>query len=240
MVQQESDENQPYYGDLEKTLILSRLFQVPGEQRDENWQKTFLDNVADASFTCGNPQVIQGPDGFLYFELNIPAPGIEFQCFVIRHLSEDFLLEHGLGIVIHPSKSPPEWVFSYGDIANFHLRNEFYTETDAPPMPANEIITEEEKVLVAQPSEYYLPQKTRDVLRNFLKYHGLENVRIMLIQRHKPGGIIEELVFNLTREKFDTQERYEAVMRGIGWFLPRHYTYVSMAEGDLANSFDAL
>ncbi len=233
-------EKQPYYGDLEKTLVLSRLFEIPMEQRDENWQRTFFDNVLDASFAATNPQVIAGPDGFPYFQLNIPEAGVSFQCFVIRHMKDDFLMEQGWGIVIHASKSPPDWVFSHGDIVNFHLRNEFYTKALQPDLPKQEIIQKEEQVLVAQPSVSFLPIQTRAVLRTFLTHVGIPDAKLLLMSRHTPAGPIQELVFNMTPEKFETQEQYENVMRGIGWFLPRHYTYVAMSESTFAESFSPL
>ena len=62
-------EKEPYYGDLNKTNIIYQLVQTPHQERDGNWQHTFLENVLHASFRCGDPQVITGPDGFPYFQL---------------------------------------------------------------------------------------------------------------------------------------------------------------------------
>lgn len=239
MPQQSTPENEPYLGDLYKTQVLAELFNVLTAKPDEKWQQTFFENVADASFMCGDPQVIQGPDGFPYFELNIPRPNTEFQCFVLRHLKDDFLLQNGFGVVIHPAKSPPDWVFTYGDIVNFHLRNEFYTNIPEGTLPSEEIITEEEQVLIGQPSQALLPQHTRNVLRVFLKYHGIQDAKLLLMQRQFAGSP-QELVFNMTPDKFPSQQQYENVMRSIGWFLPRHYSYVAMEESTFPGSFEEL
>lgn len=62
-------EAEPYLGDLNKTDILYKLVQTPRNERDEMWQKAFLENIGQASFSCGDPQVITGPDGYPYFQL---------------------------------------------------------------------------------------------------------------------------------------------------------------------------
>jgi hypothetical protein len=231
---------EPYYGDLEKTGLLVGLFNIPPEQRDESWKRKFLDNVVDASFACGDPQVLTGPDGYPYFQLILPEPGKPFTCYVIRHMKDDFLLANGWGIAVNSLKGQTEWMFSYGDVLNFHLRGEFYTHTDMPELPSKEIIQEKEEVLVGQPSETLFPAQARNVLRRYLKYLGVENVKIMLMNRKKSGTVLQQLVFNLTPEKFDSNERYEQVMRSLGWFLPRHYSYVAMNEKDFKDSFASL
>ncbi len=233
-------EETPYYGDLSKTSILNELIKTPREQRDDKWNAKFLENVADASFICGNPQVIEGPDGFPYFQLNIPEPNKKFQCFVIKHMKDDFLLEKGFGVAINPLKGQPDWVFSYGDIVNYHISNEFYTKSENSDLPDQEIIKEKEEVLIGQPSETVLPIQTRIVIRDFLKNLGINDTKLLLMNRRKPGGYQQELVFNLTPDKFEKKEHYEGVMKSIAWYLPRHYSYVSMNDSGFKDSFKSL
>jgi hypothetical protein len=90
---------EPYIGDLTKTDILFNLVQTSQSERDEKWKQTFLDNIGQASFRCGDPQVITGPDGFPYFQLFLPEPHKEFQCFVIDRMKDDFLLTYSLAKV---------------------------------------------------------------------------------------------------------------------------------------------
>lgn len=234
-------QREPYYGDLEKTKILDRLFRVPKDQRDESWKKDFLQHVSEASFASGEPQVIEGPDGFPYFQLNTPEAGKPFQCFVLKHMTSDFLLKEGFGVVINAAKGDPDWVFSYGDIVNYHIRKEFYTHSKEWNLPGNEVIQEEQEVLVGEPSENILPQETRGVVRQFLQRLGIVDCKITLMNRKmKDDSFLQEIVFNLTPQRFPKKEYYEAVMKSISWFLPRHYTYVSMDEPSLGNSFRPL
>ncbi|POY35451.1 hypothetical protein C3K47_15435 [Solitalea longa] len=230
-------ESKPYEGDLNKTKILAGLIKTPFEKRDDFWKDAFLGNVNDASFACGNPQVIEGPDGFPYFHLEIPKPNQPFQCYVIKHMVTDFLLQKGLGIVINAGIGNPDWVFSYGDILNFHLRNEFYSESVSWDLPKHEVIQEKEKILIGQPSEMLLPLETRLVMRGFLQTFGIHNAKLLLMNRSRPEGNLQELVFNLTPDKFQSEDHYESIMRSIGWFLPRHYSYVSMHETSFKADF---
>src|SRR5690606_41560205 len=53
-----------YLGNLEHTAVIDALLRVPRAERGEEWIVNFLSHVATASFRCGDPQIIQGPDGF--------------------------------------------------------------------------------------------------------------------------------------------------------------------------------
>lgn len=234
-------ETETYLGDLDKTNILYELVQTPPAERNEKWQQTFLDNIGDASFRCGDPQVITGPDGLPYFQLFLPEPNQPFQCYVIDKMKDDFLLSLGFGVVINPAENRADWVLSYGDILNFHLNKNFYTTTgsDFSNETSDETITEEENVMVGQPSEILLPQQTRQHLADFLKANGVANPKILLMMRHKKDGtgISQDLVFNVTPHHFKDENNYRSVMQAIGWYLPKHYSYVGMGEDHLGSDF---
>ncbi|MBP9838786.1 MAG: hypothetical protein KBC84_08735 [Proteobacteria bacterium] len=228
---------EPYHGDLAKTGILFKLFEVSPEKRDESWQKVFLATVTEASFACGDPQLIKGPDGFPYVHLITPEAEKEFQCFVIKHMEQDFLLKEGFGIVINPAKEKPDWVFTYGDIVNLHLNKEYYSERIDVVLPEDETLSTEQEVLIAQPSETYLPQLTRQVLKHYFELAKIENVKILLMTRKTHEGVIQEIVFNLTPDKFENEVEYQKIMKDVSWFLPRHYFYSVMDEKEVSQYF---
>jgi hypothetical protein len=230
----------PYLGDFAKTHILNQLFNTPTELRNDKWEKIFFENISEASFSCGNPQIATGPDGFAYFQLNIPEPNKEFQCYVLKHMKDDFLLEKGIGVVINSQKDQPDWVFTYGDIVNFHLNNEYYSKAPNWNLQKKEVINENEEVLVGQPSEQYLPNQTRKILSEYLKQMGVTDAKMLLMNRKMAKGVIQELVFNLTPKKIGDQNRYESIMNNIGWFLPRQYSYVAMEEESFRKQFELI
>jgi hypothetical protein len=234
-------ENGGYLGDLEKTQAIWNLCQVAADLRDEKWKARFLGSVAEASFRCGDPQVIEGPDGFPYFQLLLPEPDTVFQCYVLDKMKDEFLLDHGLGVAINPDRGNPDWVFSYGDIVNYRLTGEFYSPVDgAAADPRQEVIGEEQEALVGQPSEEYLPTPARRAIREHLLRLGVRDPKVVLMSRAVENSMVQELVFNLSPDRFPSEEHYRAVMHSLAWFLPRHYTYVSLRGSALEDRFEDL
>lgn len=232
---------EPYLGDLEKTAIIAQLLHTPYEARDEQWQESFLSNVVTASFRCGDPQIITGPDGMPYFQLFIPEPNKAFQCFVINHMKDDFLLDNGFGVVINPNGQQADWVFSHGDIVNLSLNNTFYTSDDDrfSKTSGNETIKEEEEVMTGQPAENLLPKRTRKIIADYLNANGVAQPKIMLMMRKNPhdGSTTQDIVFNLTPKQFPNEDTYRAIMHTLRWYLPRHYSYVGMEEQNMDRAF---
>ncbi len=227
--------------DITRTQVMDNLFQVPQQERDEAWQKIFCEEVQTASFACGNPQVISGPDGFPYFVLKIPEPNTPFESFCIRNMKDDFLLERGLGVVINPTAHSADWVFSYGDIVNLHLNKEFFTKTDDIHLQNKETLQQDEKVLIAQPSESYLPRSARRVLRAFLEGTGIQEPKILMLCRTIEGQVVQELAFNVYPEDFSSTEQLNYRLQQISWFLPRHYIVLSLSKKSVpASGFDNL
>ena len=61
-------------------------------------------------------------------------------------------------------------------------------------------LKEDEKVLLAQPSESFLPKQTRQALKSFLQSIGIKRPKIMMVCRTIDGQVIQELAFNIFRE----------------------------------------
>lgn len=239
-IDQQEAAHEKYLGDLEKTHLIFNLIKVPVEERDEEWQHSFLENIVQASFRCGEPQVITGPDGFPYFQLLMPNPNESFQCYVIEQMKDDFLLELGYGVVINPQGGNPDWVLTYGDITNLDLNGSFYTSGPTPfsTFKEDETIDGDEKVMVGQPSDIILSDSNRAVLRAYLNYNGIMSPKIFLMFRTgKNGEVSQELVFNLTPADFEDEEVFRYVMQNLAWFLPRHYSFVGMDEESFKDSF---
>jgi hypothetical protein len=216
--------------DITKTQVMVDLFKIPQEQRDDNWRQTFYENVQTASYACGNPQIFTGPDGFPYFILRTPEPSKPFESFCIRNMKDDFLLDKGFGVAINPGENSVDWVFSYGDIVNLHLNKEFFSKTDNIEIENEVTIKKEEKVLIAQPSESFLPRQARENLKAFLQSIGIKRPKIMMVCRTIDGQVIQELAFNIFREDFQSLDQLNYRLKQISWFLPRHYVVLSLPK----------
>ncbi len=216
--------------DIIKTQTMVDLFKIPQEKRDDNWRQTFYNNVQSASYACGNPQIFTGPDGFPYFVLKTPEANQPFESFCIRNMKDDFLLDKGFGVAINPRDKSVDWVFSYGDIVNLHLNKEFFTKTDTVELENVETIKKDEKVLLAQPSESYLPRQTRQALKTFLQSVGIKKPKILMVCRTIEGQVIQELAFNVFPEDFPSTEHLNYRLKQISWFLPRHYVVLALPK----------
>jgi hypothetical protein len=216
--------------DITKTQVMVDLFKIPQGQRDDNWRQTFYDNVQTASYACGDPQVFTGPDGFPYFILRTPEPNKPFESFCIRNMKEDFLLDKGFGVALNPKDNAVDWVFSYGDIVNLHLNKEFFTKANNVEIQNEVIIKKNEQVLLAQPSETYLPRQARQILKSFLQNMGIKRPKIMMVCRTIDGQVIQELAFNIFREDFQSIDQLNYRLNQISWFLPKHYIVLSLPK----------
>lgn len=226
-----------YLGDLMKTQALLSLVEVPIEQRDAEWVGHFLNDLPLASFRCGTPQVIAGPDGFPYFQLFLPKSGEKFQCFVVEHMINDFLLERGYGIVINPGEGQPDWVLTYGDILNYHLNKSFFVQDDSLFSTNKSDETIQGEITVGQPSELILPAQTRALLRDFFVLNGIEDPKILLLSRQATEGVTMDLAFNITPEGFESDLHYRNMMQTVTWYLPRHYSIVGLNDNGTSNGF---
>jgi hypothetical protein len=216
--------------DIQKTQIMAELLSVSPDIRDETWNQKFLITVQTASFASTDPQVIKGPDSFPYFGLHIPEPGKPFTSYCIRNMKDDFLLVNGYGVSINPVGNAADWVFSYGDIVNLQVNNEFYSPSVNVDIKSEVTLDKDENILVAQPSASYLPQKARNVIKNYLQYFGIPDPKVMLISRKIDGVMVQQLSFNIFKEDVGHPENLDSFMRQLSWFLPRQYIVVMLAK----------
>ncbi len=229
-------------GDLEKTLIINDLMQVPFDKRDKYWVDRFLQAIAGANLKLSKQGAILATDGYPYLLLETVTSDENFKAFVIDK-QLPMILQEGFGIIINAHHSRLDWVFSYGDIVNLELNDEFYTDKSIfSNHQHDEILAADEKVLVGQPSDSILPKYLRAQLRDFLTQSGVKKPKVMLMARnHKDEDkVSQDLVFNLTPDQFANLEAFDNIMQTIAWFLPRHYSFVCINEMTVENGFEPI
>lgn len=211
--------------DLQKTARLEELFRTPRDQRDAKWVADFYTAAPDASLKTVEQQLIRGPDGFPYLALYLPAPGEEFTAFCISQVMIN-CLEHGAGCVISPNQSAPEWVFTYGNLWSLHSYNTF----DATPAQSGQTqsVGAGRRVLIAAPSESFLPSFARTVIKSFLTNAGVKEPGVILIS-DASATPPESLAFSVYPEDFRSRDAFNDVMSRLkNWFLPPHYGLVAL------------
>ncbi|MCE3238229.1 MAG: hypothetical protein K0R24_1210 [Gammaproteobacteria bacterium] len=220
--------------DLHKTALIDQLLQVPLNRRDIRWQIEFSTHLPAASFQCGNPQIITGPDGFPYFQLLLPLPGVSFESFSILKMMDDFLLSEGLGVVLNADKSQPDWVLSYGDIVNLKLKGSLLSPEKHPFATQNKMGTETlgkgSTIVAGKLAADLYPSTVSGPLRKMLQHNGVRDPKVALMVLHPEKQSGFELAFNITPQNFSSEEHYLSVFQAIGWFLPKHYAYLGTSE----------
>jgi len=227
-------------GDLEKTVLINELMAIPFAARDQQWRESFLSNLADAHLQYADPEVILGPDGFPYINVKTIEKNTDFKPFVLKNKMQNTILKQGFGIALNIHNEQPDWIFSFGDLVNYSLNNEFYTDDSIfSTEPGNTVIGQDEEILVGQPAETILPKEARMAIREFLEYNGLKNPKIMLIARNYKSEetVRQDLVFNIIPKQFATEKEYKTIMETISWFLPRHYSIIGLDEMSVGNGF---
>lgn len=229
-------------GDLEKTLLINELLTIPLPERDNQWVAQFIEHIADANLAVAEPEIIMSTEGFPYFNLRTVETGENFQAYVIRQKLPT-LLRNGFGVALNTRKENPDWMFSYGDLLNLELRDEFYTDEHIFSKNVGDfVLGKDEEILVGQPAEDILPGYARAQLREFLEYSGVTDPQIMLIARNYTDEtkVSQDLALNITPKNFANNQEYETAMRTISWFLPKHYSLVGLAADTVDNGFQPL
>ena len=108
-----------------RTEVIVELIKTPKDKRDEVWKNSFFENITTASFPESIPQIIFGIDSFPYFVLKTIENHNPFESYCIKNMQENILLKRGIGVVINPEGKDADWTFSYGDILNLKINNEF-------------------------------------------------------------------------------------------------------------------
>jgi len=218
--------------DLAQTQALAELFEVPRESREDAWRRQFYAAVPDATLVCFEPQVRQGPDQFPYFELAIPDPG-PVTPFCVTHIL-DVVLDNGFGIAIFGDSSRsagPEWVFTYGSLLSYSLYGDFDGDPNVKPS-VEEPAGEQRRVLIAAPSETYLPARACKALGDYMRtmyQHPDPKIALVDDPQLTPS---RNLMVNLTLEQYHGDEgKLRAAVHYLSWFLPRTYAILPTPAG---------
>lgn len=234
--------------DFTKTRQLSELFATERNNRNEGWRQQFYAAVVAAGMSTTQPAIIQGPDGFSYFQLLTQVSENEIKAFRLSDIL-DVYLEKGCGIVINPNSNPPDWVFTYGNLwslkefDNFEVKQDVITKTDTTiaEFPrgtvARETVKENRKLFVGQPSMTFFPSYARRVVKKFIaERFGVKEPSALLLAdpAMTPN---QSLVFSVFPEDFKSEKEYSTAVYRIKWFLPPHYVLTGIErDSDLAKS----
>ncbi len=209
------------------TRTVEDLLALPAARRDDEWLRALHAAVADAPLAAQEPQLIQGPDGFGYFALQLPPPGPLEAPYTVRHVAEPCTVG-GFGCVVHDREGEVAWVFPYGQM--WALRAEGRLDT-RPPGDDGETVTvaADEHAVVAPPHESVVPDWARHVLRVALLHLDVEVPLVTMLLR--PGEEPERSLVLGPLGHVPPEDRHH-----LTWYLPGHLGLVYDDDGRWAEA----
>ena len=141
------------------------------EERHQAWQKQFLSLLPSAFVTFLSSQPQQGPDGMPYFLVQIKEDSKEPLIKLLHWLSQK-----GIGLVVHPEKEYPDYIFTYGMIWYFKETRFFLS-----PHNKNLKTSQDTKITFGQPSQEFLPLYVRSILKQFFFDQGVYNPQWVMV-----------------------------------------------------------
>ncbi|MDX9731997.1 MAG: hypothetical protein RBT63_09520 [Bdellovibrionales bacterium] len=207
------------------TATLADLLARSVSERDENWEAQFLKVLPTASVRLVKDQPINGPDGWPYMMVSIVDGAAEAEALidVLRWLST-----RGVGLVVNPEKPMPDFVVSYGMIANLRERGEFLTAS-APRKGALEI-RHGQQMFTGAPSLAFFPEYQRVVVREFLRQQRVEAPKVLMVSEDQQNW---DLAFSLESLGNPPPHEHKGIAEALGWFLPAHYSVALISEKTL-------
>jgi hypothetical protein len=210
---------------------MNSICKVSHEKRDHTWTQKFIKSLSYSSLKIDNPKIITDSYGREYYNLTQATDtdnGILIKDFITQNI------ENGLGIAINGNKETSDWIFSYGDILDFHLHREFYSDEIINPFTGlvKDTIIGNNRLRIGQPSETFFPENARKIVREFLESFGIDP-KICLIIWIDEGNELT-LTFNIVPQMFEKidSEQFESLLHHLKWYFPRHYKIASMIENE--------
>ncbi|WP_133135330.1 hypothetical protein [Legionella rowbothamii] len=220
-------ENKPT--SVSTTQELRALFEIDNINRKAAWYNRLITCLPHAIFTSGEPGIIFNPEGFTYYNLELPVTipneGSTITSYTIPDLIDTFLISEGVGIAIE-ARNPKQAIdLSYGDVLGFHLYRTFSEPEDHPfktEKPHPSIIREGADILINDVPAQILPATSIKLLEAIMQHFGINDAKIKLV--YFPETDQHELVFSIEKNQLEPS-KIQALIQKLGWFLPRYYSY---------------
>ena len=207
-------------------MNLIELCETPIPQRDDQWEQSFLGALPHSYLSIVNETPQNSFDGWPYLYV---SPSEEKQNEPAARVL-DWVLSKGVGLLISPEKSAPDYVLTYGQLWNFKETGRFVTpQEDAAPTGTFELAPGA-KILAGPPHEKYLPNYARSILREFLTAQGVLFPRILVISTDQKNF---DLCFSLESLGNPPAAEHQGIGEALSWFLPTHYSIALISEQGL-------
>lgn len=229
--------------------LLEKLLKVAIEERDQTWETDFLCTLANLMITLLNPEPQRGPDGWPYLLVSTDVFNESLINYQTKSQSKtqepvdieklpnilSWLSTRGIGLVVNPQKSAPDYVLTYGMIWNFRERGEFLSKVTAI-REGTIALSHGQEVLTLPASEAVFPTYVRSIVKQFFLDQGVFAPKILMVSFDK---VNYDVCFSVESLKSPPQAEHSGIAEALAWFFPAHYT-ISLVSEKAISGFVAL
>ncbi len=208
---------------LQEFQEFKELMALSVQHRDERWEAQLLSKLPRQKVKLLFPDPKPGPDEWPYLMISSEVEGREVEsCENIL----TWLATRGIGLVLNPQKSTPDFALTYGMIWNYRERGEFLSA--APQRSHGEMrLQHGQQVMTGAPSDSFLPKYVRSVLRQFFLDQGVFAAKVLMVSEDK---VNYDLCFSLESLAHPPANEHSGIAEAIAWFLPAHYSIALLSE----------
>jgi hypothetical protein len=235
--------------DLEQTRVLNAQLHVPFEDREENWSAAFYPAAWNASIAVPAEPIVQGPDGFQYLRLDIPAAG-PFESDCLANVA-NYCLDHSLGVAffLSPDATAASAVIPLGQIYGLMRYDswegdpqdvaerrrgpiEHGVDIDAHPAGGQRLtFRESHEILLGAPSREFLPAPlAAGLLRHLTERWGMDEPMVGLLVDPLLAPS-RNLLLNCSAEDAPEPDQLAGHVQMLLWYLPPARSLMLLPEG---------
>jgi hypothetical protein len=215
----------------EMNMTVDQLAAVPAKERNLDWENQFLKSLTESSVQVMTADPQYGPDGWPYLMVQTGETTEDSEP-VQKILN--WLSSRGLGMVVNPEKSSPDYIISYGMVWSFRETGRFFNPYEMKD--GQQVVVEPGMPLLAGDAEVsYLPKDVRSILKEFLRDQGIFQPKILVMSTDRKHY---DLAFSLESLGNPPEHEHRGIAEALGWFLPPHYSLVLISEKGLPSFFE--
>lgn len=215
---------------------LDRHLQTKEEDRHFQWDETFFKLFSESEVQLLSQDPQQGPDNWPYLMCQTISNATDTKQQNLQPTESvqkiiHWLSTKGIGLVVNPQRMPyPDFVFSYGMIWSFRETGYFIKPNQQKTIKEELVFDDQQFIKSGPPSEKYLPNYVRQILRDFFRDQSVFAVKILVISK---DGSNYDLCFSLESLGSPPATEHQGILEAISWFLPPHYSLALISENNL-------
>jgi hypothetical protein len=204
-------------------MTFEELLLVKPDDRTVDWERQFLQLLPSVNCEVMAPEPQMGPDGWPYLLVKTRSPNASEP---VSRIFE-WLSQRGIGLVVNPDQTYPDYVLSFGMVWNYVLKGKFVELSAEVRDEAPQSFSTTSETFIGEPRPEIFPESVRKILREFFRDQGVLRPRILGVS---PDGVKFELAFSLESIGNPPEKEHAGIAEALAWFLAPDCPVILMSE----------